>query len=129
MASEIRELPYCWSLDHLLNRVSPDPVKPDAASYASTEMISLHITFERVYGEVRGRLVGGSVITDVHAPAVPCSESTLPALQRGLLVCRAKAQDVAHGGAHPAAPGLRQRYAFTPWSTTVRGGFRSMNNP
>jgi hypothetical protein len=121
MAREIRELRHCWSLDHLLNRVSPDPLKPDAAYHASTEMISLHITFERGYREVRGRLVGGSVSTDAHAPAVPRSESTLPALRRGLLVRPAKAQDVAHGGAHRAAPGLRQRYAFTPCATTVRG--------
>ena len=76
MASEIRELPRRWSSDHLFNRASAAPVKPGAASLTSTEMFSLHITFEGMYGEVRRRLAGDSVLTGAHAPTVPAlSES------------------------------------------------------
>jgi hypothetical protein len=71
MASKIRELPHCWSWDHLLNRAFSDPVKLNAASHASMDTISLYTTFERVYGKVSRRLVGDSVRTHAHAATVP----------------------------------------------------------
>ena len=71
MSGEIRELPRCWSLDHLLNRASADPVTLNAASHGSMETISLHTTFEGVYGKVQRRPVGDSVRTDAHAATVP----------------------------------------------------------